>query len=286
MGLTTLEHWYGLPVALLQEYTVQDFRLDYNYNDEDHRFRGAGQLWTQAAEPYSDPWNAVMNELLELGLTLDPTFNVYEANRDLERAMGARWQEYMLPGIVEYNRPNRVLHGSWFYDWTTEHEVEWKQNYRLWMTFVNEFKQRGGRVTVGTDSGVVQTLYGFSFVRELELLREAGFHPLEVIRAATRDGARTIFEPRGETPRFGTVRAGMLADLFLIEENPLENLKALYGDGHMRLDEETNEMERVGSVHTVIKDGIVYDAQALLDDVARRVEQAEAARTTSDPSGA
>ena len=53
------------------------------------------------------------------------------------------------------------------------------------MTFLNEYKNRGGRVTAGSDSGFIYQLYGFAFVRELELLREAGFHPLEVIQSAT-----------------------------------------------------------------------------------------------------
>ena len=66
-------------------------------------------------------------------------------------------------------------------NWGTEQEVQWKENYRLWMTFVNEYKNRGGRVTAGSDNGFIYQTYGFGFIRELELLREAGFHPLEVI---------------------------------------------------------------------------------------------------------
>ena len=78
-GLTTMEHWYGLPEALFKDRTVQDYPLDYNYNNEQHRFEEAGRLWKQAAEPYSEHWIAVMDELLALDFTLDPTFNIYEA---------------------------------------------------------------------------------------------------------------------------------------------------------------------------------------------------------------
>ena len=56
--------------------------------------------------------------------------------------------------------------------------------------FLNEYKKMGGRVTTGSDSGYIYKLYGFDYIRELELLQEAGFHPLEVIRAATFHGAR------------------------------------------------------------------------------------------------
>ena len=85
-GLTTMEHWYGLPEALFNDRTVQNYPLDYNYQNEQHRFGEAGELWKQAAAPYSDHWNKVMNELIALDFTMVPTFNIYEASRDLHRA--------------------------------------------------------------------------------------------------------------------------------------------------------------------------------------------------------
>ena len=54
LGLTTMEHWYGLPEALFDDRTVQDYPLDYNYLDEQHRFGQAGRLWKQAAPPGSE----------------------------------------------------------------------------------------------------------------------------------------------------------------------------------------------------------------------------------------
>jgi len=77
-GLTSMEHWYGLPEALFEDRTVQHYPLDYNYQNEQHRFKEAGRLWTQAAKPFSPHWNKVMNELIELDFTIDPTFNIYE----------------------------------------------------------------------------------------------------------------------------------------------------------------------------------------------------------------
>ncbi|MAD12937.1 MAG: amidohydrolase, partial [Flavobacteriaceae bacterium] len=178
-GLTSMEHWYGLPEALFEDRTIQNYPLDYNYQNEQHRFEEAGKLWEQAAIPYSDHWNSVMNELLELDFTLDPTFNIYEASRDLHRARRAEWHEkYTLPSLWKFYEPSKISHGSYWHFWGTEQEVAWKNNFKLWMTFINEYKNRGGRVTTGSDSGFIYQLYGFAFIRELELLREAGFHPL------------------------------------------------------------------------------------------------------------
>jgi imidazolonepropionase-like amidohydrolase len=273
-GMTSMEHWYGLPEALFNDRTVQNYPLDYNYQNEQHRFEEAGKLWKQAAEPYSEHWNSVMNELLELDYTLDPTFNIYEASRDLQRARRAEWHEtYTLPSLWKFYEPSKISHGSYWHYWGTEQEVQWKNNFKLWMTFINEYKNRGGRVTVGTDSGFIYQLYGFSYPRELELLREAGFHPLEVIRAATLNGAEAL----GWDDKIGSVQIGKLADFVIVEENPLVNLKVLYGTGAIKLTED-NEVVRVGGVKYTIKDGVIYDAKHLLADVKSMVD-AEKAKT-------
>ncbi|MBT8253252.1 MAG: amidohydrolase family protein [Bacteroidia bacterium] len=270
-GLTSMEHWYGLPEALFSDRTVQDYPLDYNYQNEQHRFEEAGKLWRQAAEPYSDHWNAVMDELLELDFTLDPTFNIYEASRDLHRARRAEWHEtYTLPSLWKFYEPSKISHGSYWHYWGTEQEIEWKRNFQLWMTFINEYKNRGGRVTTGSDSGFIYQLYGFAYVRELELLREAGFHPLEVIRSATLNGAEAL----GWDDKIGSVQIGKLADFVIVEENPLQNFKALYGTGAIKLTED-NEVVRVGGVKYTIKDGIIYDAKRLLEEVKAMVDDAK-----------
>ncbi|MFC4720824.1 amidohydrolase family protein [Geojedonia litorea] len=271
-GLTSMEHWYGLPEALFTDRTVQDYPLDYNYQNEQDRFEEAGKLWKQAAPPYSEHWNKVMNELLDLDFTLDPTFNIYEASRDLMRARRAEWHEdYTLPSLWKFYEPSKISHGSYWHYWGTEQEIEWKHNFKLWMTFVNEYKNRGGRVTTGSDSGFIYQLYGFAYVRELELLREAGFHPLEVIRSATLNGAEAL----GWDNKIGSVQIGKLADFVIVEENPLVNLKVLYGTGAIKLTE-NNEVVRVGGVKYTIKDGIIYDAKRLLAEVKSMVDNEKA----------
>ena len=187
------------------------------------------------------------------------------------RARRADWHdEYTLPSLAQFFSPNRDSHGSFFFDWGTEEEVAWKENYRLWMRFVNEYKNRGGRVTVGSDSGYIYKLYGFGTIEELELLREAGFHPLEVMRAATLSGAEAL----GASQSIGSIEPGKLADLAILDENPLANFKVLYGTGHMRLSPQ-GDVKQVGGVKYTVKDGIVYDAKKLLDDVKNMVQQAK-----------
>jgi hypothetical protein len=271
-GMTSMEHWYGLPEALFTDKTVQNYPLNYNYNNEQHRFEEAGKLWKQAAAPFSEKWNAVMNELLKLDFTLDPTFNIYDASRDLMRARRAEWHEdYTLPSLWKFYEPNRNSHGSYWFNWGTEQEIAWKENYRLWMTFVNEYKNRGGRVTTGSDNGYIYQTYGFGYIRELELLREAGFHPLEIIRSATLYGAQAL----GVDKDLGSIEIGKLADMIIVDANPLENLQVLYGTGAIKLNDQ-NKASRVGGVKYTIKDGVVYDAKKLLADVKKLVDEEKA----------
>ena len=270
-GLTSMEHWYGLPEALFTDRTIQNYSPDFNYQNEQDRFGEAGKLWKQAAKPYSDHWNNVMNEMISLDFTIVPTFNIYEASRDLHRARRAEWHEdYTLPSLWRFYQPSKISHGSYWHFWGTEEEVAWKENYRLWMTFINEYKNRGGRVCTGSDSGFIFQLYGFAYIREMELLREAGFHPLEVIRSATLNGAEAL----GIDHLTGSIEIGKSADLVIIEENPLKNFKVLYGTGAIKLTKE-NKVVRVGGVKKTIRQGVIYDSKKLLSEVKKMVDEAK-----------
>lgn len=271
LGLTTMEHWYGLPEAMFNDKVIQDYPATYNYNNEQDRFAEAGKLWRQAAPMGSEKWNAVRDELIKLDFTINPTMTIYQASRDAMRERNADWHsEYTLPTLWEFFKPSRYAHGSYWFDWTTSQEIAWKENFRLWMQFLNDFKNHGGRVTTGSDSGYIYKIYGFGYISELELLQEAGFNPFEVVQAATLNGAQAL----GMDDEIGSVSIGKLADLVIVDQNPLQNFKVLYGTGHYRLNE-NNEPTRVGGVKYTIKDGIVYDAKALLADVREMVEKAK-----------
>ena len=259
-GLDSMEHWYGLPEALFDDQTLQDYPLDYNYNNEQHRFENAGRLWAQTAAPGSERWEYVMATLLDRKFSIIPTFSIYLASRDWMRARRAEWHdEYTMPSLWKYFKPDRNAHGSYWFDWGTEQEVAWRENYRLWMRFINEYKNRGGKVGVGEDAGYIYSTYGFGYIQELELLREAGFHPLEVINAATLQGAKIL----GVESQTGSIQVGKRADLLLIRENPLANLKVLYATGHIKLDGQTNKPVRVGGIDYIVKNGVVYDGAKL-----------------------
>ena len=279
LGLGTVTHFYGLFEALYDGHSVQPWPAGYNYADEQWRFGQVARQWNLVHKQGSPEWKALLAEFKSRNVILDPTMTAYLASRDVMRRSSAEWHEkYTLPSLWDFYQPNRANHGSYYFDWTSWDEAAWRSFYRVWMDFLNDYKNMGGRVTVSSDAGYIYNTFGFSTIEEMELLQEAGFHPLEVIRGATMHAAQALFEPKGKPIEFGVVRAGLLADLVIVPENPVANLKVLYGTGAVRLNDKTGKAERVGGIKYTIKDGIIYDARKLLADVARMVAKQKAER--------
>jgi hypothetical protein len=269
-GTTSIEHWYGIPDAAIEN-RVQNFPSTYNYNNETDRFRYAGRLWREA-----DPERLlkVLDGMVEARVAWVPTMDIYEASRDLQRAQTQPWfAEYLHPTLEEYFKPNPANHGSYFIGWSSTDEAFWKENYRIWMAALREFEQRGGLIGVGDDAGFIYQIYGFGLIRELELHQEAGFHPIKVIQHATGNNARIL----GQEEKLGRVRAGYLADLIVVNGNPLENLKVLYPGGVGEIKD--GKVVQTGGVEWTIKDGIPYHGPTLIREVKELVTQARAGRT-------
>jgi imidazolonepropionase-like amidohydrolase len=282
LGLGTITHFYGLFEAMYDNHSIQPWPADMNYNDEQKRFGQVARQW-RLITPRGDKWNSLLAKFKERDVTLDPTMVAYLTGRDMFHHMYAPWHEkYTLPTLWDYYTPSRVNHGSYWYYWTTQDEIEWRNFFRVWMMFLNDYKNMGGRVTASSDAGFIYNTPGFSTIQEMELLQEAGFHPLEVIRSATYHAAETLAKPTGKQIEVGVVRVGALADLLVVDQNPLENLKVLYGTGALKLNDATGKPEQVGGVRWTIKDGVVYDAKQLLADVAKMVDDQRKARPVTN----
>jgi imidazolonepropionase-like amidohydrolase len=286
LGLRTVTHFYGHFEALLKDYVVQPWPVDQVNDNEQMRFGQVARLWDRIHGPGSPEWKTYLEEHLKLGTTFDPTMTAYAAGRDLMRMRNADWHSrYSLPSLMDFYSPSRANHGSYWYYWTLEEEIAWRNFYQVWFRLLNDYKKMGGRVTVSADAAYIYNTYGFGNVHEMELLQEAGFHPLEVLQAATYNAAKTLAESRGTPMDRGHVRAGLLADLVIVDQNPLKNLKVLYGTGALRLDDQTGKPEWIGGIKYTVKDGIVYDAKELLADVAAMVEKQKQSRASTTNGG-
>jgi imidazolonepropionase-like amidohydrolase len=114
------------------------------------------------------------------------------------------------------------------------------------MEFEYAFVKAGGTLLAGEDpTGIGGILAGFGDQREVELLVEAGFSPLEAIHIATANGAQFL----GEADRIGTIAAGKAADLIVVKGDP------------------SQKIEDIENTEIVFKDGIGYDPAKLIESV-------------------
>src|SRR5262249_49088322 len=147
----------------------------------------------------------VIAELISLNITFVPTYAVLEARRDLMRARRAEWHdEYTMPYLAKAFSPDPQIHGSSYLDLTTGDEIRWQKAFKASMRFARDFCRAGGRVAAGSDAGFMYHLYGFSLIRELEVLQEAELSPMEVIQTVTKNGAELL----GMSSDIGTVEVG------------------------------------------------------------------------------
>ena len=122
----------------------------------------------------------------------------------------------------------------------------WPSGFKKEMEFEYAFSKAGGLLLAGLDpTGMGGVIAGFGDQREVELLVEAGFTPVEAIHIATYNGAQYL----GELDHIGTIAAGKQADLVVIEGDP------------------SKKIEDIENVETVFKDGVGYDSAKLIESV-------------------
>ena len=122
----------------------------------------------------------------------------------------------------------------------------WPTLFKKEMDFEYAFAKAGGLLLAGLDpTGYGGVVPGFGDQREVELLVEAGFTPLEAIHIASANGAEFL----GEAKDIGTLAPGKAADLILIHGDPSKNIA---------------DIEKV---ETVFKDGVGYDSAKLIESI-------------------
>ena len=122
----------------------------------------------------------------------------------------------------------------------------WPAAFKKELEFEYAFAKAGGLLLAGEDpTGMGGVLAGFGDQREIELLVEAGFTPIEAIHIATSNGAQFL----GELDRIGTIAPGKQADLIVIKGDP------------------SQKIEDIENVETVFKDGVGYDSAKLIESV-------------------
>lgn len=199
-----------------------------------------------AMQPGSAEANALIKLLVDHHVAVTSTLPVFEQSLALHAPLQSRAMAVLTPEAKEdylYLRNLAATRGG------SERGQIFAQAYKNDLGLERQFVASGGLLLAGPDpTGNGGVIPGFGDQREIELLVEAGFTPLEAIRIGTLNGATYL----GLADRVGTIAAGKDADLFVVNGNP------------------SKDIADIEKVTVVFKDGVGYSSRKLLDSVRGR----------------
>jgi enamidase len=201
----------------------------------------AGPRAIAALDENREPFRALVKKLVDKHVALTSTTTVFETltpGRPVPPGL-----DVLLPELREQFEQNYARTAQ-------NQESIYRTLLPKGMALERAFAKAGGLLIAGTDpTGGGGVIPGFANQRQIELLVEAGFPPLEAIRIATLNGATYL----GRQTRIGSIAAGKQADLVVVSGNP------------------ASRIADVRNVETVFKQGVGYDPQKLIDSVKGRV---------------
>jgi imidazolonepropionase-like amidohydrolase len=231
LGVDGLEHVGGVPQSIQSDAAPTRFSEPVSWN--------ALMAWI-----YADPQKeaALIKLMVERGTYVVPTFVVMEyffplavphAVDPTERYVSQRLRSFWtgdgrLPSLSSAS--DRASESGFLVHFVAAQR------------FVAKLDAAGGRIVAGTDEPTPGVVPGFSLHRELELLVQAGLTPMRAIQAATKTAAEFL----GKSDELGTIEAGKLADIIVVDGQP-----------HRRIRD-------IRQVHTVLKNGVAVTTSEVL----------------------
>lgn len=182
---------------------------------------------------------ATIREMVEQGVAMTSTLPVYELAIPNRPPLEQRVLDMLAPGARDEYLQSRA-------DVASRDDAPMAELFPKAQAFERMFVEAGGLLAAGVDpTGMGGALPGYGDQRNYELLLESGFSPEQVIQIMSLNGARVL----GEDERFGSIEPGKLADLVVIDGDPVRR-----------------EAE-IRNVTLVFKEGVGYDATALAESV-------------------
>ena len=211
--------------------------------------RTVGSPTLAAMKAGSPEAEALIKLLVEHHVALTSTLPVFESSDPTHLHVQPRLLEAMTPTTRNdylMTRNGELMRAA------TPQGQQRAANFRNGMALEREFAAAGGLLLAGPDpTGDGGVLPGYGDQREVELLVDAGFSPVEAIRIATLNGAVYL----GRDKQIGTIAVGKNADLVVVKGDP------------------SAKISDIENTEIVFKDGVGYDSQKLLDAVKGRYGQ-------------
>jgi imidazolonepropionase-like amidohydrolase len=203
--------------------------------------QGAGQQAIEALDEQGEPFRALVKKLVDRRVALTSTLTVFETfTPGRPKPPGL---EVLLPILKEqFDRT---------YERTSTNTTSiYARLFPKALALERAFVRAGGLLIAGTDpTGSGGVIPGFSNQRQIELLVEAGFTPVEAVQIGTSNGAKYL----GRDALIGTIAAGKQADLVVVAGDP------------------STTIADIRNVDTVFKRGVGFDPAKLVASVSGRV---------------
>ncbi len=229
LGIDNLEHGFM---------ASSDFDTAKKVNEFDYPVASRA---LQALDQNSPKMKELIRFLISKKVALTSTLPVFEPNTGREKVLGGG-EEALIPQVNETvtNRWQNSQHRD------SVSQALFKKN----MAWEKQFSDAGGLLVAGTDpTGSGRTIAGYGSRREIELLVEAGFTPVQAIKIASLNGATYL----GREKETGSVEKGKTADLVLIDGDLEKDIKA------------------IRNMEIVFRKGVGFDSKALFESVKGKV---------------
>jgi imidazolonepropionase-like amidohydrolase len=235
-GIDGVEHMVGVAVAAAASPRAKEavgrLRLEAGHKNS------SLYQWMEPLE-----FDRLIQDLTSRHVFINPTLS-FEWKALSERSQQHEREDLRLfntPQLSYFLLDDRLMilgQYHWADNRSPEEIRQFKNGYRMVQQFLKKFAEAGGKIYAGTDSSAATTP-GLSLHHEMELLVDAGLSPMQAIQAATTNGAEIV----GLGSKLGTIEKGKIADLVLLDANPLESIA------------------NTKKIFRVIKDGRIVDTE-------------------------
>jgi enamidase len=202
--------------------------------------QGRGQQSIAAIDEHGEAFTALVKKLVDRRVALTSTLTVFETftpGRPMPPGL-----DVLVPQLRKQFEDNHARTAR-------NQQSNYLKLFPKAMALERAFARAGGLLVAGTDpTGGGGVVPGYANQRQIELLVEAGFTPVEAIAVATRNGARYL----GREARIGTIAVGKQADLVVVHGDP------------------SRTIADVRNVETVFKQGVGFDPAKLIESVKDR----------------